>query len=333
MRRMNEERGAVAVIVALLLVVLIGMGAVVIDVGALYQERRELQNGADAGALAIAENCVRGSCGATGATAATFADLNSNDLTSAAVVALPGDRGAKSVTVTTTTREANGDTFLTHWLAPVLGVKSTTVAARATAMWGAVSGGPVLPLTFGRCEFDRLVPTGVPSEPGAGTAQILFHDGNPDDPCSGRAGGDFPGSFGWLDPDASGCTASLSVDQTATTDTGNSLPGTCKDRFDHAKQTAAYPDHLAKTVVLIPIFDSASGVGNNGVYHVYGFAEFFVTGWYFGSQYYYPNPKTKAPCGGDQRCIQGYFVRYVDVGAVTTEPAPDLGATTFGLVG
>ncbi len=34
----------------------------VIDVGQLYQERAELQNGADAAALAVAKSCISGTC-------------------------------------------------------------------------------------------------------------------------------------------------------------------------------------------------------------------------------------------------------------------------------
>ena len=68
-----------------MLVVLVGMGALVIDIGALYVERRELQNGADAAALAVAQDCVEGDCGSGGgaAQAQKYANLNANDGVSA----------------------------------------------------------------------------------------------------------------------------------------------------------------------------------------------------------------------------------------------------------
>ena len=66
--------------VALMLVVLLGIGALVIDVGALYAERRELQNGADAAALAVATDCAEGNCDATkSATADDVRRQNAND--------------------------------------------------------------------------------------------------------------------------------------------------------------------------------------------------------------------------------------------------------------
>jgi len=51
-RKMNENRGATAIIVAISLFVLIGFLALAVDVGYLYGTRNELQNVADAAALA-----------------------------------------------------------------------------------------------------------------------------------------------------------------------------------------------------------------------------------------------------------------------------------------
>ena len=54
------ETGAVAMIVAILFGfgVLLGLGALVIDTGSLLYERRQLQNGADAAALAVGKDCA-----------------------------------------------------------------------------------------------------------------------------------------------------------------------------------------------------------------------------------------------------------------------------------
>jgi Flp pilus assembly protein TadG len=54
------EQGAVAIIVAIMLVVLMGAVALAVDVGGLYLKRRELVNGADAAALSAARTCARG---------------------------------------------------------------------------------------------------------------------------------------------------------------------------------------------------------------------------------------------------------------------------------
>ena len=79
MRRLSGDNGAVAVLVAILAVVLFGFAALVIDVGALYHERRQLQNGADAAAFAVAQACAAGDCGDYEADADSFADGNALD--------------------------------------------------------------------------------------------------------------------------------------------------------------------------------------------------------------------------------------------------------------
>jgi uncharacterized membrane protein len=70
MRRLkSSEEGTIAAVVAVMLLVLLGMAALVVDIGDGYWERRMLQNSADAAALAVAGDCVQGDCGAFIATA------------------------------------------------------------------------------------------------------------------------------------------------------------------------------------------------------------------------------------------------------------------------
>ena len=67
--RLSDERGATAVVFALLLVPVLGFAAIAVDVGSLYAERARLQVAADAAAIAVAQDCSRGSCGDMLATA------------------------------------------------------------------------------------------------------------------------------------------------------------------------------------------------------------------------------------------------------------------------
>lgn len=68
MRRMSRhgrgDRGAVAIIVAMLFGfgVMIGAAALTIDVGRINLDRRQLQNGADAAAVSAARDCAVGNC-------------------------------------------------------------------------------------------------------------------------------------------------------------------------------------------------------------------------------------------------------------------------------
>ena len=77
---------AVSVVVALLMVALIGLAAVSLDVAGLWAKRQQLQIGADAGALAIAQDCGRGNCGSPAQTAQSLAQLNLNDGTATATL-------------------------------------------------------------------------------------------------------------------------------------------------------------------------------------------------------------------------------------------------------
>jgi len=63
-RPLHGDRGAVAIIVAMLFGfgVMIGAAALTIDVGRINLDRRQLQNGADAAALSAAADCVLGKC-------------------------------------------------------------------------------------------------------------------------------------------------------------------------------------------------------------------------------------------------------------------------------
>lgn len=58
----RHDRGAVAVTVAILLAggTLLGFAALAVDVGVIYSEREQLQSGADAAALGLANACSRG---------------------------------------------------------------------------------------------------------------------------------------------------------------------------------------------------------------------------------------------------------------------------------
>ena len=76
MRRVNGDAGATTVLVALLLpVILLGFGALALDVGSMHLQKRQLQNGADAAALGVARDCASDPDLCTQSIAETSADL------------------------------------------------------------------------------------------------------------------------------------------------------------------------------------------------------------------------------------------------------------------
>lgn len=311
MQRVKDERGAVGVVVALLMVPLMGFAALAIDVAAMYAERQELQTGADAGALAIAQACSSGSCGVPGATAQSFAaaNLNFGTFTSTATVTA---LTASSVTV-------RNSGVSEHIFAPVLGVDSTAIGAKATVTWGTPTGGTAgLPLTFNRCEFDAQTGGGVPSDTIERT--ILFSKTSATS-CA-KPGNFVPGGFAWVEVNSGTCNRASAVTGVLSqldSDPGNSPPSSCSPS-DFAK--------LANTTVLLPIFDVYGGQGSNAWYRVYGYAAFRITGYYFAGQF-----NLGSPCGGNERCIRGYFTKMTDRAPTFTygTGAPQLGAGVITL--
>ena len=332
--RLASEQGVSAVLMALLIVPLLGMAALVIDVALMYHEVRQLQNGADAAALAIAQDCAEDNCG-TAETRATIArdlaDSNSRDGASAATVQYPGLDGPNSVTVTTTTRDADDTPRLAYLFAPVLGFQDGLFQRSATAVWGPL-GAPTgsIPVTFSVCEWDLF--TGGQGTDGLPTlTETIVLKTNPgrNDCAYGGPGADAPGGFGWLDLDGSGqCRAAIDASGFVSGSTGNNPPGPASGPC-----TPAFFQSLIGQTVPIPIFVDAVGPGNNTVYELIGFAGFKLSGYKLGSVQYTtsPNPCLAYGTGASARCLEGVFETYSTLDGEIDPTAPDLGARAVQL--
>jgi Flp pilus assembly protein TadG len=309
-RPLDRERGATAVVFALLLVPMLGFAAIAVDIGALYAERARLQVGADAAAIAVAQDCSRGNCGDMLATAQAL--ITANDTTgTAARPVLSSD--PLSVTVT-------GGLPVEHWFAPVIGHDSTRVSATATVGWGGPSGGTaVLPLTFSWCEFEQQTHGGLPS--GELVRTIYFTKTSQTTGCTGPSNLQVPGGFAYLDTDPGACAATTGIHGQWFSKTGNSVPSVCAD--------SDFAGWLGRTV-LLPLFEESGSSGNNAWYRVYGYAAFRLTGYHLGGQY----SSTPTPCGGNDRCVAGYFTRFVELSdAWNYSPdAPQLGSSILRLI-
>jgi Flp pilus assembly protein TadG len=125
-----REKGQVAVIVAFLIVCFMGMAALSIDVGSLYQERRHVQTVADSAALAGAQDLPENPDEAI-QTAIIYADLNGINITEADVDI------SQTYVLNDTIRVNPKDIEAQLFFAPVLDIDSATVNAAATAVAGA----------------------------------------------------------------------------------------------------------------------------------------------------------------------------------------------------
>ena len=153
--RANGERGAVAVMTAVALVVLLFFAALAIDVGLMYEERAQLQSSADAAALALAQDCAAGDpCQPDTmlARAEQYATANVRDAT--VDVDQPVKTGNK-VKVAVHSLDSDGAGSLALNFGFVTGREEAAVGATATASWAAPSRGPaILPIIISRCDFN-----------------------------------------------------------------------------------------------------------------------------------------------------------------------------------
>lgn len=324
--RGDRDRGAVLVWVALLMPVLLGVGALTVDLGALYAERRELQNGSDAAALAVAQSCGGGDCTGYATQAQQYANTNAKDGASAVDVVCgvgtglptcvgsppPGLTGATGwVTVTTSTKSSGGGTKINFVLAPIMNsLTGATARATAIAAWGNLGSATTAPLTFSACEFTALGGSLSNGTFPTGTATIYFHQGV-SSPGVGTAnctpstsGQDLPGGFGWI-TFTSGCSLTITAGGTVSADTGNNTPG-CID-------FAAWQNRQ----IIVSVYDTATGSGSGGSYHIVGFVGFTVSAYAFqGGGNTWPSGFTcPGTSGSSGSCIQGQFTRVVTDGS------------------
>ena len=136
----DGERGAVSVVVALLLVVLLSFGAIAVDVGMLYAERTQLRNGADAAALAMAQKCSRDlndvNCSTVSSLAAGLTNGNATDGLSHIKSAVL-DKTARTVSVTAGAQEAGrSPNEVSLFFARVLGMNTAEVTASSIGTMG-----------------------------------------------------------------------------------------------------------------------------------------------------------------------------------------------------
>ncbi|MGM1028534.1 MAG: pilus assembly protein TadG-related protein [Actinomycetota bacterium] len=325
LNRLRDDRGAVAVWVALLMVPMMIVAALAIDVGSLHADRQRLQTGADAAALAIAQQCAGGACGDEDATAQELADANEPQGGPVVADVVDLDTAAGYVEVETSSERG-------LWFGAFAGEDDASQTRVGAAGWGAPSGGPaVLPITFGECELseqfgfeavkDLVTNAFIRLEiPEDGVTRTIQFTKTSETPCTGPSGNVVPGGFGWLDPSGPNCAPAITELGMVGGDTGAPPPTGC---------TAAYFDSLINETVLLPVFDSVTGSGSNAQYRLVGYVAFKFESYYFTGGFR-PAPHI---CHGNERCVQGTFLNFVELGGdFETDPdAPNLGSSVVEL--
>lgn len=199
----HSDRGAVTSIIAVLFAggVIMGMLALSVDVGNIMFERRQLQNGADAASMALAQSCAKtpvgsecASAAAASAGLASLASANAADsseglpeggicgknISSLPTCGLPGSYtdlaqctplpswvtgSSQYVETRTVTKSAGGSTILPSFFAKALlgGSTDRGYTACARAVFGPLgSTGKSVPLVISKCNWDQATSKNTP---------------------------------------------------------------------------------------------------------------------------------------------------------------------------
>jgi Flp pilus assembly protein TadG len=297
------EQGQATVLSLVFLVVLLGMAALVLDLGSWYRSDRATQSTADAAALAGAQALPQDPASAA-TLAQQYTAKNGGGTKTVAISSglLPND------TVKVTLSRPSGGVFT-----KLFGVRSVTVGSHATARASLLD----------QAKF--VAPIGVnlahPKLKGSASCPC-FGAGNLTTLPLGKTGA--PGAFDVINVDGS---------------RGGTGPGTLSDWILHglnaymplgnyysdpgakwnSSQVGNALDQRIGTELLFPVYDKVTGNGANAQYHVVGWVGFHLTA---HSEH------------GSSGSLTGWFTEVVWTGIAVTKATtePNLGARTVNLI-
>jgi Putative Flp pilus-assembly TadE/G-like len=303
----HSERGQAFVVTILMTATLLGLTALVLDVGSWFRAHRQLQATADAAALAGAQ-ALPDTPGDASSLANDYAARNTSNL--------------QGVTVDLSQSYVPNDTIRVHVAKPaegffskVFGIDAVNEGASATARTaGMKSALYVAPIVVNQ---QHPMLTGCNNGPCFGpTYQTTIP--------VGQTGA--PGAFGLvnLDPSSNGTSGA------------STLAGWIEHGFDKYLDIGSYAsDPGVKfnsngiqdamqtrigTEMLFPVYDTLTGNGANAQYHIIGWVGFFVTG---------------VDKNGNNGNVSGYFTRVIWTGIQASSAGgggPNLGARAVQLV-
>ena len=282
----SDERGAIIVIVAVAMVGLLAATAIAFDLGNAWQERREIVNATDAGALAGAAAFSLGNDGCVEADSyVTKNDGGANTPDDFCVHS--GDGVAGVVTI-------GAEQLVDYAFAPVIGNDNVTVESTTAARYGIPWSiyGQLRP--FGLC-LDSFLTNTVSWDRSGPSMPIKMEYGNDDsgqaDTCA--SGSNVPGNSGVLDFNGGsnsneetkdwvrfgfedelqsytviGFCGDVSPDELCIEGSPGGLGGSQSSLQWLVDQHVVFP---------LPVFDDVAGPGANALFEVVGFATVVLT--------------------------------------------------------
>jgi Flp pilus assembly protein TadG len=307
--RIRSNSGQATVVTVIFLVVLLGMAALVLDIGSWYRADRATQSTADAAALAGAQALPYNPANAS-SLALQYSGKNGGGLSSSDIQITTGLDANDTIQVHV--RRSAPGVFTKLFGVNTVNVGSTA-KARASLMQSAQYVAPI------GVNIKHPMLKGNSSCP-------CFGPGNSTTLPLGKTGA--PGSFDLLNIDGSkGGTGGQTLADWITKGYSGYLPigsylsDTGAKWNDSLVQNALDQRMASNPVLLFPVYDKLSGSGSNAIYHVVGWVGFHITG---------------HSASGSSGSITGWFTQVVWDGIESTAgdgSNPDLGARVVKLVG
>jgi len=309
--RAQDNRGQATVLTLVFLIVLLGMAALVLDIGSWYRADRDTQSTADAAALAGAQSLPDDTSQAV-SLASSYAGKNGGGLRSATISSSIAPDDTIKVKIS---RQSPG--IFTKFF----GHSSTTVGSTATAR--------VAPLSQAMYVAPIVVNILHPALHCGGTQQRPI-------PCFGQ-----PTELDLLDlhhPGSGNAAGSFGLINLTGDPTGNIgatvLAGWMDKGYDHMMPLGKYSsapsanfnnEQFQKALqdrigddVLFPIYDTLTGPGSNAQYNVIGWIGFHVTSYH---------------AGGNTGWVRGWFTKVIWRGIQSTSSSgSNWGSKTIQLV-
>lgn len=281
----KNERGQALVQTVLMLTMLLGMTALVLDVGAWFRTKRQLQATADAAALAGAQALPDDPARSTNL-AVAYANKNGGGVLAGSVSITSTNLGNDTISV-------DGERTQPGFFSRVFGIDVVDIRASAKAIVGPPAAARYVAPMVVSCKHQLIQNCNGNNIPQFNIPTTLDFD-----PMGA------PGAFGMLNLDGGNGTPGTSeeaawilhgFDKFLPLGMYNSDPGA---KFSSQNIQGALDDRIG-TELLFPVFKTLGGQGQNAQYDIIGWIGFHLTGYV---------------AHGNNATLTGYFTQYIAQG-------------------
>jgi Putative Flp pilus-assembly TadE/G-like len=307
----KNERGQVVVLMVVSIVVLLGMAALVVDVGGWWRDKRRLQGTADAAALAGAQE-LPDDVSTAKTLAQNYATQNGGDVAGSDITVTSGPNANDTIAVTARRTDPG-------FFSNVLGIGSANISATAKARVGPPAAARYVAPMVVSCDHPLIKNCAGDHTPTFGVVDQLDFD---------KMGA--PGAFGMLNLDGGSGAVGASeeadwilkgFDKYLPLGKYRSDPGA---KFESSNVQDALTARIG-SVLLFPVFKTLTGTGQNAEYDIIGWIGFHLTSF---------------DVHGHTATLHGYFTEYIAQGILAssgggapgTAPSSSFGVKSIQLI-